>query len=149
MTQTCPICQSTVPDGAPSCPTCGYNMQGSTQKFQPVSVGAPGAANSEIFNEALLKITAGHQVGSTFRLAQDSITVGRSPQCDIFLNDMTVSRNHAIIERHEGVFYITDQGSFNGVWINNRNISKARLYDGDTIQIGTFSLQFMAMDPTR
>ena len=64
-------------------------------------------------------------------------------------NDMTVSRSHAEIRRVNGVFHIVDLDSFNGLWVNNRNVRETRLYDGDVIQIGTFSLAFSPMDPTR
>ena len=47
------------------------------------------------------------------------------------------------------MFHIVDLDSFNGLWVNNRNVRETRLYDGDVIQIGTFSLAFSPMDPTR
>jgi pSer/pThr/pTyr-binding forkhead associated (FHA) protein len=68
--------------------------------------------------------------------------VGRSPQCDIFLNDMTVSREHATIRPEAGEFVIKDSNSFNGIWINNQNVEEAVLEEGDIVQIGAFCLLF-------
>ena len=66
--------------------------------------------------------------------------MGRDPKCDVFLNDMTVSRDHARIEPEGNAFKIIDDDSYNGVWINNENVNSALLHDGDFIQIGAFGL---------
>ncbi len=149
MASTCPVCMAPLPEGENACPTCGFKLLGKTQAFKPIASDAQASASSPIFDEARLRIVRGPQVGNVFRLAADVITIGRSPQCDIFLNDMTVSRSHAEIRRVNGVFHIVDLDSFNGLWVNNRNVRETRLYDGDVIQIGTFSLAFSPMDPTR
>lgn len=144
MTKTCPICNTVIEDNAAQCPRCGFKLQGQTQAFKPVDVEAgPHTAPSELLEEAELKIVKGPQTGSIFRLNSDSVTVGRSPRCDIFLNDMTVSRSHAIIERHDGHYAIVDQDSFNGLWVNGENVHEATLHDGDVIQVGTFVLQYL------
>ena len=89
-----------------------------------------------------LTIKYGRQEGLVYRLDADSATIGRSPKCAVFLNDMTVSRDHALIEKVDGVWTIRDAASFNGVWVNNKNIDHAVLRDGDIIQIGCFILKF-------
>lgn len=144
MTITCPICNATIEDGAAQCPRCGFKLQGRTQAFKPISMDAsPHMASPTLLEEAELKIIKGPQTGSIFRLNSDSVTVGRSPRCDIFLNDMTVSRSHALIQRHEGTYEIVDQDSFNGLWVNGVNVHEAVLHDGDVIQVGTFVLQYL------
>ena len=92
--------------------------------------------------EAVLRVVRGPQTGVSYRLGDDAIqTIGRSPQCDVFLNDMTVSREHAVIEPLDGTFSIRDTNSFNGVWVNNANVEdKYILTHGDIIQIGAFCL---------
>ena len=87
----------------------------------------------------------GVQVGNVFRLSSDAITIGRSPQCDIFLNDMTVSRMHATLKRIPSGYEIVDADSFNGLWVNNLNVKEAALKDGDVVQIGTFCLVYQSM----
>ena len=68
------------------------------------------------------------------------MSVGRDPQCDIFLNDMTVSREHAEIEVTGEGCVIRDKNSFNGVWVNDRAVEACALKPGDVIQIGAFCL---------
>ena len=77
-----------------------------------------------------------------YALGSEPVTIGRSPQCAIFLNDMTVSRMHATIEPEDGCYVIRDANSFNGVWVNNENVEARTLRPGDFIQIGTFCLQY-------
>ena len=123
-----------------------------TQAFKPLNMQAqasPAMANPALLSEATLKIVKGPQIGSSFRLAADRLTVGRSPQCDIFLNDMTVSRMHATIERTPAGFRISDADSFNGLWVNNLNVKDADLRDGDIVQIGTFCLMYLATPTMR
>ena len=84
----------------------------------------------------------GPQVGTVLELGSSDLSVGRSPECDIFLNDMTVSREHArILSTPEG-YRIQDDNSFNGVWVNNENVAEASLHPGDIVQIGAFCLLF-------
>uniref|UniRef100_UPI002633FBB3 FHA domain-containing protein n=1 Tax=uncultured Ellagibacter sp. TaxID=2137580 RepID=UPI002633FBB3 len=63
-------------------------------------------------------------------------------QCDIFLNDMTVSRSHAVVEPTGDGCTITDDSSFNGVWVNNDNVEARELHEGDVVQIGAFCLVY-------
>ncbi len=82
--------------------------------------------------------------GQVFRLGPGStVTLGRDPDADIFLDDVTVSRRHAEVTVGEDV-QITDLGSLNGTYINRRSIDEAEtLLDGDEIQIGKFRLVFI------
>ena len=98
---------------------------------------------------ASLNVVRGPQVGITFELGSEPLSVGRSPQCSIFLNDMTVSRMHATIEPEAGCYVIRDANSFNGVWVNNENVEARTLRPeakalrpGDMIQIGTFCMRY-------
>ena len=91
---------------------------------------------------ATLNVVRGPQVGISFVLTGEPVTIGRSPQCTIFLNDMTVSRMHATIEQENGCYVIRDANSFNGVWVNNDSVEARALRPGDFIQIGTFCMQY-------
>jgi pSer/pThr/pTyr-binding forkhead associated (FHA) protein len=75
--------------------------------------------------------------------SDDSTTIGRSPDCDIFLDDVTVSRRHAVLRRRDGAFVIEDQGSLNGTFVNRHRIESAELTDGDELQIGKYRLTFL------
>jgi pSer/pThr/pTyr-binding forkhead associated (FHA) protein len=72
-------------------------------------------------------------------------TVGRSPDCDIFLDDVTVSRKHAVMLDRNGEVSIEDLGSLNGTFVNRKRIDSAtRLQSGDEVQIGKYRLSFIS-----
>lgn len=146
MAMICPVCNAPLSDGDVSCPACGFKLLERTQAFAPIAVStAASSVPRTIPEECTLSIVKGPQVGNVFRLAADAVTLGRSPRCDIFLNDMTVSRLHATLKRAGEGYDIMDEDSFNGLWVNNRNVKNARLADGDTVQIGTFCLVYHSM----
>jgi pSer/pThr/pTyr-binding forkhead associated (FHA) protein len=71
------------------------------------------------------------------------MTVGRRPDSDIFLDDVTVSRDHAILVRRGEDYYLDDLGSLNGTYVNRRRIESHRLADGDELQIGKYKLAYL------
>ena len=143
MTEICPVCRMEVAPGLGACPTCGFRLLGKTQAFKPISLGeSDEMASPAPVTEAALKVVRGPQRGVVYQLGDESLTLGRSPQCSIFLNDMTVSRLHASLRREGGCYVITDENSYNGVWVNNRNVETKALASGDFIQIGTFCLLY-------
>ena len=143
MTLTCPICNNTLDEGSAACPHCGYHALGSTQSFAPLKFGSDGALQQEqVAQRFELRIVRGPQTGMDIALREGIMSVGRDPQCDIFLNDMTVSRKHATIEVTKDSCIIRDQKSFNGVWVNDRSEEACLLKSGDVIQIGAFCLVY-------
>ena len=144
MTERCPVCNNELAPDYAACPHCGFKLLGSTQRFAPVALpdesfspeAKPAAA-------AALRVVRGPQTGVVIQLGDAPQTIGRSPQRDVFLNDMTVSREHALIEPCEGGYAIHDTNSFNGVWVNNDSVDAPRkLCNGDVIQIGAFCLLY-------
>ena len=144
MSIICPICQHEVAETESVCPTCGFKLQGTTQKIEPIPVEKPAEETEAPKPREIpvLKVVRGPQTGVVYRIADAPVSIGRSPKCDIFLNDMTVSRTHAVIEREGDAYVIRDDNSFNGIWINNKNIEAKPLVYGDVIQIGAFCLAF-------
>ena len=71
------------------------------------------------------------------------MTIGRSPDTEIFLDDVTVSRDHAVLVRRSGSWFLDDSGSLNGTYVNRRRIDSHRLEDGDELQIGKYKLTFL------
>jgi hypothetical protein len=103
-----------------------------------------GSALDAIEGPALVVRAGGGRVGEHFVPRGERTTIGRSPDCDIFLDDVTVSRSHAVLlQRPEG-FVIEDQGSLNGTFVNRRRVDSALLEDGDELQIGKYRLTFFA-----
>ena len=84
--------------------------------------------------------SGGGRTGEQFPLERTQTTIGRTPECDIFLDDVTVSRRHAIVAKGAGSFTIEDLGSLNGTFLNRHRIEKADLENGDEIQIGKYRL---------
>ena len=93
---------------------------------------------------ALLIVQRGPNEGSRFLLDQDVTTVGRHPNADIFLDDVTVSRRHAEFHRNGKAFQVRDLASLNGTYYDGVRIDAAMLEDGSEIQIGKFRLTFYA-----
>jgi pSer/pThr/pTyr-binding forkhead associated (FHA) protein len=98
-------------------------------------------------NTALLLVKRGPNSGSRFLLDRDPITVGRHPESDIFLDDVTVSRRHAEFYRSAGRFSVRDVGSLNGTYANRERIEDIGLSSGDEVQIGKFRLVYLSNAP--
>jgi pSer/pThr/pTyr-binding forkhead associated (FHA) protein len=93
---------------------------------------------------ALLIVKRGPNAGARFLLDQDVTTVGRHPNADIFLDDVTVSRRHAEFLRDGSVFTVRDLASLNGTYFNGERIDEVQVTDGAEVQIGKFRLTFFA-----
>ena len=93
---------------------------------------------------ALLIVLRGPNTGARFLLDDAEVTSGRGPSSDIFLDDVTVSRKHAVFSRGEQGFSVRDVGSLNGTYVNRERIDDALLRTGDEVQIGKFRLVFYA-----
>jgi hypothetical protein len=106
------------------------------------------SAIDEVLNsgpeKAMVVVHRGASKGARFLVAQDRTSIGRSPESEIFLDDVTVSRSHAVIDRTATGFTFTDLGSLNGTYINNQSMKSAALVCGDEIQIGKFHLIFIS-----
>ena len=93
---------------------------------------------------ALLVVRRGPNSGARFLLDADVTTVGRHPEADIFLDDVTVSRRHAQFLRHGTSFEVKDLGSLNGTYLNGERIATEPLGDRAEVQVGKFRLTFYA-----
>jgi hypothetical protein len=118
---------------------------------EPVDLGETGDAGEVGATEqpsldalapgtALLVVSRGPNAGSRFLLDADAVTVGRHPDSDIFLDDITVSRRHAEFRRGDGGFEVVDVGSLNGTYVNRERVDRAVLGGGDEVQIGKYRL---------
>ncbi len=91
----------------------------------------------------ILVVKRGPNAGSRFWLEEGVTTVGRSPSSTIFLDDVTVSRQHAEIRRERDSFVVSDVSSLNGTYVNRERIDTAALHSGDELQVGKFRLVFL------
>ena len=156
MARHCPECGFVVAEGANYCPKCGafqgaaeapqedattatYVIDDQTGELKPVDVGDVAAQSG-----ALVVRSGGGRVGQSFPLTGEKMTIGRSPEAGVFLDDVTVSREHATLVRRGGDWFLDDSGSLNGTYVNRQRVDSHRLADGDELQIGKFKLTFFA-----
>jgi pSer/pThr/pTyr-binding forkhead associated (FHA) protein len=93
--------------------------------------------------KAMIVIARGAHKGSRFLITSVGVSIGRSGHNAIFLDDITVSRTHATIEKNGKNFVLKDAGSLNGTYINNVSVTEHSLASGDEFQIGKFHLLFI------
>ncbi len=91
---------------------------------------------------ALLIGHRGPGAGARFLLDADEVGTGRHPDSDIFLDDVTVSRRHAVFRRTEQGYVVQDVGSLNGTYVNGQITDSAPLATGTEVQIGKFRLVY-------
>jgi hypothetical protein len=147
----CPECGFQNPEAANYCAKCGALLVKeesgeTTMTFTPEDPEEEGQAVLEDFGikgPALVVRSGGGRAGETFPLEAERTTIGRSPDCEIFLDDVTVSRKHAVIERGSDGLRIEDLGSLNGTFLNRKRIDNGVLSDGDELQIGKYRLTFL------
>lgn len=99
-------------------------------------------------DRAMVFIHKGPSRGARFLITSEGVSIGRSSDSEIFLDDVTVSRSHARITREGDGFLFTDLGSLNGSYINNQQSQSHRLINGDEIQIGKFHMIFICSKST-
>ena len=147
----CPECGIRNSEGASFCVRCGASLiadqpeSATTLSYVPGEDDADASAFAACAEDACLVIrSGGGRAGETYVLRGERIAIGRHPDAGIFLDDVTVSRNHAVVVREGDAWVIVDEGSLNGTFINRRRGDRTVLSDGDEIQIGKYKLTFLA-----
>jgi pSer/pThr/pTyr-binding forkhead associated (FHA) protein len=159
MARHCPECGFTNAEGANYCQRCGAFIG------QPETGAVPAESSTATYRidetgelvpveledvvaqgggAALVVRAGGGRVGESFPLDHDRMTIGRRPDSDVFLDDVTVSRDHALIVRRGDEFHLDDLGSLNGTYVNRRRIESHHLADGDELQVGKYKLTFLS-----
>jgi hypothetical protein len=154
VTLHCPECGFTNSEGANYCQRCGAFLAqpepGAAATTATYKVGETGDLEELELGEAVsggaaLVIRAGGgRAGESFPLQGGRLTIGRRPDSDVFLDDVTVSRDHAILVRRGGDYYLDDCGSLNGTYVNRQRIDSHRLTDGDEVQVGKYKLAYFS-----
>jgi hypothetical protein len=147
----CPECGFQNPESANYCAKCGTRLQSGENAAEQTQTFSPeeGAELLEtlgdigVLGPALVVRSGGGRSGETFVPQGERTLIGRSPECPVFLDDVTVSRKHAALVQRDGRWLIEDQGSLNGTFVNRRRVDSAELSDGDEIQIGKYRLTFL------
>jgi pSer/pThr/pTyr-binding forkhead associated (FHA) protein len=148
----CPECGFQNPEAANYCSKCGALLvkdepgAETTQTYTPEELTDDEGPLEELATEgpALVVRSGGGRAGEHFVPQGERTTIGRSPDNDVFLDDVTVSRKHAVLVDRGGEYVIEDLGSLNGTFVNRRRIeSGTRLESGDEVQIGKYRLSFL------
>ncbi len=157
----CPNCDHLNESGANFCSRCGSPLATAeaeaTATLVPIEVESEEEAHLKDLKpgQACVIVRRGPAAGTKFTMDGDVVTVGRHPQSDIFLNDITVSRRHAELRRQQGSpgggvgggrYEVTDLGSLNGTYVNRARVDSSALSSGDELQIGKFRLLFLARE---
>ena len=148
----CSRCGHKNPEDARFCSSCGAPLGGDDDNAT-LTLSAVEAADTEDELEhyldelapgiGLLVVRHGPETGSSYRLELPSTAIGRHPDSDIFLDDITVSRRHVVIDRTNDGYTLRDVGSLNGTYVNKERVDEARLKYGDEVQIGRYRLSFV------
>jgi pSer/pThr/pTyr-binding forkhead associated (FHA) protein len=148
----CNACGHRNPPDSAFCSSCGSPLDLKNDRtvtltaVDPLQV-APGTEDDVVVTvgdlpqgTAVLIVRSGPQAGDRFALSASSTRLGRHPDSEIILDDITVSRRHAAIERTDEGYVVTDAGSLNGTYVNQERIDRAVLHHGDELQVGKFRL---------
>ena len=90
---------------------------------------------------AQLFVLAGPDLARSFDMGERAV-LGRSDECDVVLQDRSISRKHAVITFQEGRWFVQDLGSTNGVTKNGRRVERVELKDGEEFRLGELPLRF-------
>jgi pSer/pThr/pTyr-binding forkhead associated (FHA) protein len=149
----CPECGFVNPEGANYCQKCGAFLPeaedeggNTTAAYQLDESGdlRPVDIDEVVAEGATLAIrSGGGRAGEVFEVKGERTQIGRSPDAEVFLDDVTVSRNHALLVRRRDGLYVDDLGSLNGTYVNRRRIESHKLANGDELQVGKYKLTYL------
>ena len=146
----CPECGFQNPEASNYCSRCGALLATETGSETTMSFDIDEDGDEVdlltalgITGPALVVRSGGGMAGQSFQPGEGKTLIGRSPECDVFLDDVTVSRQHAELEREGEAFSIRDLGSLNGTYVNRKRIESTVLEDDDEVQIGKYRLTFL------
>ena len=144
-------CEHPVDPGDRFCRVCGAPV---AHDVTSVGIGGPGSSGSLPavgsgvapnlgLGEAVLVVQRGMGEGASYLLVGDVVTAGREPDSDLFLDDVTVSRQHAELRRMTGGWLLRDVGSLNGTYVTRHRIEEVALAPGDEVQIGKYRFAYL------
>ena len=144
----CPECGFQNPEAANYCARCGAYLRRDEQGETTLSLdldelGHEGLPSGEPRGPALVVRAGGGRAGETFDMAGLRTLIGRSPDCHVFLDDVTVSRRHAEVVHENEDYVIRDLGSLNGTFVNRHRIESSVLATDDEVQIGKYRMTFL------
>jgi len=155
MVSGCPSCGYENPLAARFCSSCGTPLN--SREVSEATISYDPTADPEAVDIdggeidmpegtlGMFVVRHGPKKGSRIALDTDEVSIGRHPDSDIFLDDVTVSRRHALVRRVGADYHVSDAGSLNGTYVNQSRVESTVLSDGDEVQIGKFKLVYVAV----
>ena len=150
----CNNCGHRNPPDSNFCSSCGSPLSPSTDTTisfapedpsgDPVDEEISVPAGELLDGTGMLVVKRGPDAGARYVLTGEVTRVGRHPDSEIFLDDVTVSRRHAEFRREAGRYVVADVGSLNGTYVNRERIETTTLKGGDEVQVGKFKLVFLS-----
>ncbi len=132
------------------CSSCGASIDPVVEDRPTITFHLDGALEEEVNVDlddvpagGMLLVRAGPNAGSKFAIDKDVLTLGRHPESDVFLDDITVSRRHVEVVRNDASYTVRDVGSLNGTYVNRVRIEESPLENGDELQVGKFKIVFL------
>ncbi len=154
MADSCSNCGYENPIGARFCSSCGSQLRESVDEAtvlletavdEMVEISDEDLAEMPPGTIGMFVVRQGPKRGSRIALDSEEVSIGRHPESDIFLDDVTVSRRHASVRRVGAGFHVEDAGSLNGTYVNQSRVENAALSDGDELQVGKFKLVYLSL----
>ncbi|MDQ1434738.1 MAG: hypothetical protein QOF59_1554 [Actinomycetota bacterium] len=147
----CARCGHQNPEDARFCSSCGAPLGDNEDTTLTLSAVEAATEEDELEHYldglapgvGMLVVRHGPNAGSSYRLENPSTAIGRHPDSDIFLDDITVSRRHVVVEHDGDGYTLRDVGSLNGTYVNRARVDEATLQYGDEVQIGRYRLSFV------
>ena len=155
MADGCPSCGYENPLAARFCSSCGTPLK--TREVSESTIAYDPTVDNEAVDVesgeydlpegtlGMFVVRHGPKKGSRIALDTDEVSIGRHPDSDIFLDDVTVSRRHALVRRVGSEYHVSDAGSLNGTYVNQSRVESVVLSDQDEVQIGKFKLFYTAL----
>jgi len=151
----CNRCGHRNPPNSGFCSACGSVLDVADDRTITIAkvdplMDAPGRADDVVVDlgdipagEAILVVRGGDDEGARFVLRTQGTTLGRHPESDIVLDDITVSRRHTEVRLVDGRYVASDVGSLNGTYVNQERVDSVVISQGDELQVGKFRLVFL------
>ena len=130
------------------CSSCGAELNTdvgevtATYEIIQVETEVPELSDLPEGSKGVLIVNEGPKRGTRIALAEETVFIGRDPESDVFLDDITVSRAHAKVEPSDLGYEVADMGSMNGTYVNKNLVESVTLADQDELQIGRFKLVY-------
>jgi hypothetical protein len=152
MAMHCTECGFVNSEGANYCQRCGALLPRAEGEGDPATATYRIGETGELVPVEIGEVTergpafviraGGGRVGESFPVTGERMSIGRRPDSEVFLDDITVSRDHALLIRRGEDWYLDDCGSLNGTYVNRSRIESHQLQEGDEVQIGKYKLTF-------